>query len=305
MYDTIIIGAGIAGLTAAIYASRKKMNFLLLARELGGQFLESGEVLNYPGIIKTTGLEFKTIMEKQLEFNDVKPKIGEEVKKIEEIEKGFEVITDKNTYETKTVIIATGARPRKLNVPGEEKFARRGVTYCSVCDGPLFSGMGIAIIGGGNSALEAVDFTKDIARKIYLINKGKEFNAHEYLIEKVKSYKNVEIITEGDTKEILGEKFVTGLKYEKIGGKIHKIKVQGVIIEIGRKPNTDFLKGFLELDEHDHILIDCQGRTSLGRVFAAGDCASGHEYQYVISAGQGCIALLKAARYLALKKKED
>ena len=301
MYDTIIIGAGIAGETAAIYAARKRMNFLLLAKELGGQFLESGEVLNYPGIIKTTGSEFESVMEKQLKFNEVEPKTGEEVKKIEKINDGFTVTTGKNRYDARTLIIATGARPRKLNVSGERKFAKKGVTYCSICDGPLFFGMDIAVIGGGNSALEAVDFTKDIAGKIYLINRGKEFNAHEYLIEKVKSYENVEIINQADTTEILGDKFVTGLKYKR-NGKTHTLEVGGVIIEIGRIPNTDFLKGFLELDEHNHILVDCRGRTSVEGVFAAGDCASGHEYQYVISAGQGCMALLKSARYLANKK---
>ncbi len=301
MYDLIIIGAGISGQTAAIYAARKRMDFLLLTEELGGQFLESGEILNYPGIIKTTGAEFRLIMEKQLEFNGVKAREGEEVKRIEEIKNGFRVFSDKNTYEAETLIIASGARPRKLNVPGEKEFARKGVAYCSVCDGPLFSGMDIAVVGGGNSALEAVDFTKDIAQKIYLINKGKEFNAHEYLIEKVESYKNVEMITEANTTEVLGDKFVTGLTYEK-NGKLHTLNVQGVIIEIGRIPNTGFLRGFLDMDEHNHIVIDCQGRTSVEGVFAAGDCASGHEYQYVISAGQGCMALLKAARYLADKR---
>jgi len=119
-------------------------------------------------------------MEKQLEFNEVKAKEGERVKKIEKIRNNFKIISDKGEYETKTVIIATGARPRKLNVPGEKEFARKGVIYCAVCDGPLFSEMDIVIIGGGNSALEAVDFTHKIANKIYLINIGKEFNAHEY-----------------------------------------------------------------------------------------------------------------------------
>ncbi len=297
MYDLIIIGAGIAGQTAAIYASRKRMNFLLLTKEFGGQFLESGEVLNYPGIIKTTGAEFSSVMEKQLEFNRVKVNEGG-VEKIEKTGEGFRVFCDRKTYDTKALIIATGAMPRKLNVPGEGEFTKKGVTYCSVCDGPLFSGMDIAVVGGGNSALEAVDFTGDIARRIYLINRGREFNAHEYLIERIRSYKNVEVIAEADTKEILGNKFVTGLRYEK-KGRSHKINVKGVIIEIGRIPNTGFLRGFLELDDHDHIAIDCQSRTSVEGVFAAGDCASGHEYQYVISAGQGCMALLKAARYLA------
>ncbi len=301
MFDLVIVGAGIAGQTAAIYAARKRMDFVLLAKEVGGQFLESGEVLNYPGILKTTGVEFKLLMDKQLEFNEVNVTEGKEVKKIGKIEDGFRVYCDSDTYDAKTVIIASGARPRGLNVPGEKEFARKGVTYCSICDGPLFSGMDVVVVGGGNSALEAVDFIKDIAQKIYLLNNGKEFNAHEYLIERVLSYKNVEILLEADTKEVLGDKFVTGLVYEK-NSILHSLEVQGVIIEIGRVPNTGFLEGFLELDEHNHVVVDCQTRASVEGVFAAGDCASGHEYQYVTSAGQGCMALLKAARYLANKK---
>lgn len=301
MHDTIIIGAGIAGQAAAIYAARKKMDFLLVTKMLGGQFLESGEILNYPGIIRTSGAGFSTLMEKQVEFNAVKPRANIEVKKIKKIAGGFRVISDKGEYDTKTVIIATGSYPRKLNVPGEERLARKGVTYCSVCDGPLFSGSDIAIIGGGNSALEAVDFTHKIAGRIYLISLEKEFNAHEYLIQRIKSYKNVKVIAGAKTTEILGEGRVNGLKYEK-GGKIRHLNVQGAIIEIGRVPNTGFVEGFVELDKDRHIKIDCQTRTSVEGVFAAGDCASGHEYQYVIAAGQGCIALLKAARYLANKK---
>ena len=301
MFELIIIGAGIAGQTAAIYASRKRMHFLLLTADVGGQFLESGEVLNYPGIIRTDGASFSSLMEKQLQFNKVKPHEDEPVTHLEKIPGGFRVSTGKKSYAAKTIIIASGARARKLNVPGEEKLAKKGVTYCAVCDGPLFAGKDIAIIGGGNSALEAVDFTHKIARKIYLVNIEKSFIAHEYLIDRIHKLKNVEVITEAKTKKILGEQSVTGLVYEK-NGKEKTIKVQGVIIEIGRVPNTEFCKGFVDLDEHTHIKIDEQTRTSVPGVFAAGDCASGHEYQYVIAAGQGCIALLKAARFLANQK---
>lgn len=300
MYDTIIVGGGIAGSTAAIYASRKRMKFLLITKEPGGQFLESGEILNYPGIVKTNGGEFNSTFEKQMEFNGIKPKVGEEVKKIERRGVGFKVTTNKNSYETKTVIIATGSKPRRLEVPGEAEYAKKGVAYCSICDGPLFSGQDITIVGGGNAALEGVDFTKDIANKIYLINIGNKFNAHQYLIEKIASYKNVTVIKDAKTTRILGDKFVTGIEYEK-NKKKERLAVGGIIVEIGRIPATGFLANFLQLDEHKHIMIDCQGKSSVEGVFAAGDCASGHEYQYVIAAGQGCIALLKAARYLAHK----
>jgi thioredoxin reductase len=300
MYEVVIIGAGIAGCTAAIYATRKKMDYLLIARDFGGQFLESGEILNYPGIVKTTGDKFLKMFEEQMKFNNIKPKLNEEVTKIEQIDKGFNVITDKDQYKTKTVIVGTGSRPKKLDVPGEKEFINKGVTYCSICDGPLFSGKDIAIIGGGNSALEGVDFTKDIARKIYLLNIEKELTAHAVLINKAKSYENVEIINEAETTELIGEEFISGLKYKK-DKNINTLDVQGIIIEIGRTPNTNFVKSFLELDERKHIVIDCQARTSKEGIFAAGDCASGREFQYAIAAGQGCIALLKAARYIAGK----
>jgi len=301
MYEVVIIGGGIAGSTAAIYAARKRMKYLFVTDRLGGQFLESGEILNYPGVVKTTGADFSAVFEEQLNFNNVEPKIGERVTKIEKIDNGFKVSSDKGSYEAKTVLIATGSHPKKLNVPGEKEFFNKGVTYCSICDGPLFSGKTIAIIGGGNSALEGVDFTKNIAKRIYLINSTKDFNAHEYLIEKIKSYENVEIIPEAKTTAISGDKFVSAITYEK-EGKENKLDVEGVIIEIGRTPDTAFVEGFLDLDDHKHITIDCQTNSSVKGIFAAGDCSSVHEYQYAIAAGQGCISLLKAARYLANKK---
>lgn len=300
MYETIIIGAGIAGLTAAIYASRKKMKFEILSADFGGQFNVSGEVLNYPGIVKTTGGELSGIMEKQMEFNKVKVKI-ETVKKIKKKKRNFEVITNKNEYKTKTIVIATGSKPKKLEVPGEEKFLGKGLSYCAICDGPLFKGKEVAIIGGGDSALEAVSFMERIAARIYLLVKGKEFTAHEYLQEKVKKNKKVEIIFGAETLEILGGKFVSGIRYKQ-KGKEKKLGVEGVIVEIGRKPNTEMFKRRVELDEHEHIQVDGWGRTSVPGIFAAGDCASGHEYQYVIAAGQGCMALLKAVRWLARER---
>ncbi|MBW2980665.1 NAD(P)/FAD-dependent oxidoreductase [Candidatus Woesearchaeota archaeon] len=300
MYDTIIIGAGIAGLTAAMYAARKKMKYEVISSDFGGQFMVSGEVLNYPGIAKTTGVEFSSIMEKQMKFNGVDVKL-ETVKAVKKKGTNFKVVTGKKEYETKSLIIATGSKPRKLNVPGEDKFAKKGVTYCSICDGPLFYEKDVAVVGGGNAALEAVDFLKDIVSNIYMLVLGDKFVGHEYLIERVKKNPKVKVLFNAKTTEVLGNKFVNGLKYEQ-DGKEKELKVQGVIIEIGRVPNTEIFKNLVEFDEHNHVKIDCHQNTNIPGVFAAGDCASGHEYQYVISAGQGCMALIKAARYLAKKK---
>lgn len=300
MKDTIIIGAGIAGMSAAIYAARKRMDYKIISGDIGGQFMVSGEVLNYPGIVKTTGVEFSEIMEEQMKANGVTI-LEEPVKKVEKIGENFKVITDKNEYDTRSIIIATGARARKLNVPGEERLSKKGITYCSICDGPLFSGKEVVVVGGGDAALEAVDFLKDIVTKIHLLVRGDKFTAHEYLQEAVSNNSKVQTYFNADTKEVLGDKFVSGIKIEQ-NGKDKQIDVGGVIIEIGRVPNTEVFKDIVDLDEHTHIIIDCAGKTSTEGIFAAGDCASGHEYQYVIAAGQGCMALIKAARYLAKKK---
>jgi len=270
----------------------------MVSKEFGGQFLESGEIFNYPGFVKIDGYEFHVNMRKQLEANDVKLNLEEDVKGIERINGGFKVLTDKNKYETKTIIIATGSGHRTLNVPGEKEFKNKGVTYCAICDGPLFKGKDIAIVGGGNSALEGVEITRNFVNKVYLINIGKDFTGYKYLTEKLEKASNVEIINEAKTKEIVGDNKVTGLKYEK-NGQEKTIKVDGVIVEIGRNPNTGFAEGVIELDEHRHVKIDCECRTSVPGIFSAGDCASGHEYQYVIAAGQGCTAFLKVMRYLA------
>jgi len=298
MYDLIIVGAGIAGHTAAIYAARKRMNFLYVSETFGGQYYESGEILNYPGIVETNGVEFAKIMKKQMDFNKIKLSENEKVEKITKKGNVFNVKTNKGNYESKTVIVATGSVPRKLQVPGEEKLSKRGVTYCAICDGPLYNKMDIAVVGGGNSALEAVDFTNKIAKNVYLIHRRKEFRAYEYLMERLKKMKNVKIITDAQVKEIIGDKAVTGLKYGQ-NGKEKELKISGVFIEVGRIPSTDFLKGLVKLDKEGHIIVDVYTKTSVPGLFSAGDCTSIQNYQYSVSAGQGCTALLEAAKYIA------
>jgi thioredoxin reductase len=277
------------------------MKYKIVGSEFGGQFMVSGEVLNYPGIVETTGIDFANTMKEQLKFNDVEP-VLETVQTITKHDNVFSVTTDKNTYETKSIIVASGARARTLDVKGEDEFARKGVTYCSICDGPLFAGRKVAIIGGGNSALEAVDFMKDIASEIHLLVRGDKLKGFEYLIENVVDDPKVTIHYNATTTEISGDGFVTGVQYTQ-DNETKNLDVEGVIIEIGRIPNTDFLEGVVALDDSKHIIIDCQTRTSVPGIFAAGDCASGYEYQYVISAGQGSMALIKAAKYLAGLKK--
>jgi thioredoxin reductase len=306
-YEAIIIGAGIGGISAGIYASRKRMDYLILTEDIGGQMYSSGDILNYPGVCKTTGVEFLEIFREQIEFNKLNIKENETVVEIKKLKNKLRIKTKKKTYYSYTVIIASGSKPRRLNVPGEQKLARKGVTYCAVCDGPLFYGKDVAIIGGGNSALEAADFMKKIARRIYLVTINSNLEGHEYLIENISGSKKIEIITNASCKDISGDDFVTGIKYVQQG--IEKeLPVQAVIIEIGRIPNIDFIKNVLDLDEHNHIKVDrwCRciidGKPS-DSIYAVGDCTDVHEYQYVISAGMGVTALLKAARSLAKIRK--
>ncbi|MBU0761886.1 MAG: NAD(P)/FAD-dependent oxidoreductase, partial [Candidatus Altiarchaeota archaeon] len=214
----------------------------------------------------------------------------------------FKIRTDKGTCETKSVIVASGARPRQLNVKGESEFRNRGLTYCSICDGPLFPGVDVAVVGGGNAALEAASYMLGIASKIYILTNEGGFRAFEHLQEKVLSNPKVHSITNAKVTEVFGGKFVEGVKYE-VDGVEKTLGVSGVIVEIGRMPNTDLFKGFLDLDSDGHIMINCRTETSVPGVFAAGDCADGHEYQYVIAAGQGAMALIKAARYLNTLKE--
>ncbi len=303
-HECIIIGAGMAGLTAAMYASRKEMGFLIISEDFGGQLNVSGEVVNYPGIVRTTGAEFSEKMLEQVKLNNIDIK-QEKVTGVEEAGKsGFLVRTNKGEYKARSLVVCTGARARKLDVPGEKEFANKGVTYCSVCDGPLFKGKKVAVVGGGNSGFEAADFMLNIAERIYILDAAEEPIAHEYLQKRIKGHDKVEYINKAKVKEITGEEFVKGLKYER-DGRERELDVEGVIIEIGRVPNTALFKGLVELDEHGHISIDCSARTSKEGIFAAGDCASGEEYQYCIAAGQGCMALLKAARYLARKESGE
>jgi thioredoxin reductase len=305
MKESVIIGAGISGLSAGLYAARKNMNYVVLGEEIGGQMYESSEILNYPGVVETTGSEFVNTFKKQIEKNDINVK-KQTVTDIADKDNHWEITTENDTYKSKTVIVATGSHPRKLDVPGEERLAKKGVTYCAICDGPVFAGQDVAIIGGGNSALEAVDFMVDIASKINLVNIGESLGGHEYLRKRVKNTDKVNIINEATTKEINGEQMVEGITYTQ-HGETKELSVSGVIVEIGRIPNTDLAEDVFDTDDHDHIKVDRWSRCHVdgeptNRAYAAGDCTDIHEYQYSISSGMAVTALLKSVRWLAKQK---
>jgi|WetSurMetagenome_2_1015567.scaffolds.fasta_scaffold08716_3 thioredoxin reductase len=301
MYDVIVIGGGVAGQTAALYAAIKKMSVMLLTKKLGDHRNGSIGILNYPGMLEIDGLTLSTRMKGQLRSNYISTLEDEEINRISHIEGGFRVYSENNAYDGATLVIATGASLYTLGVPGEDRLMGKGVTYCGICDASLFTDKDIAIIGEGNAAFEAAQSARKIARNIIIISREKGFNASDRLIEKTLTYPNIKVITEAEILEIHGNSHVESIGYKRLGV-IRKLEVNGVIIERGHKPNTDFLKGFLELDEAGYVVIDYKTKTSVEGVYAAGDCTCTREYQYPIAVGQGCTAVLKASRYLANRK---
>lgn len=297
MYDLIIIGAGPAGITASIYAARKRMNFLVLTKDVGGQAAWSGDIENYTGYQFITGLELTGKLEEHIRKYNIALKENEEVREIKKSDDRVYVKTDKFTYEAKTAIIASGKKSRELGVPGEQQFKNRGVTYCATCDGPIFAGKDVAVIGGGNSALDAALQLIKIAKRIYLININSALTGDAVMQEKVKKGKNLIILNNTRVTEITGDKFVKGIKINK-EGKVEVLSVEGVFIEVGLIPNSEFAKE-IEKNQVGEIKVNCRNETSVSGIFAAGDVTDVPEKQIIIASGEGAKAALASFRYLA------
>jgi len=235
MLDLIIIGAGPAGITAAVYAARKKMNLLVITKDIGGQTAWSGDIENYTGYQFVSGSELVSKFENHLRKYDIALKENEEVAKLGKKDNTVYVKTSKGEYQAKTAIIASGKRSRELSVPGEKEFKNKGLTYCATCDGPLFSGKDVAIIGGGNSALDAALQLVNIAKHVHIINITDSLTGDPIMQEKVKNSDKVTILNNSQVRAVLGDKMVTGVKIEK-----ETIPVQGIFVEIGLVPNSSF-----------------------------------------------------------------
>jgi thioredoxin-disulfide reductase len=303
MFDTIIIGSGPAGFTSGIYATRREMKTLIIGKDIGGQMVWASEIENYPG--------FKSILSQDLiqKMQDHVTSLGveiknDEVKRIEKSEDGsFRLFTNKEQFQTKTIIIAMGLTPKRLAISGEQVFSGKGVSYCANCDGPFFKGKTVAVVGGGNAALDAAEVLSKIAAKVYLIHRRDEFRGFESLVEEVKSKKNVEIILNSEVKEINGVKRVDTIKIlNSITNEISDVNVDGVFIEIGRIAHTDLVADLVERNERNEILVDNLCKTKTLGVFAAGDVTEGIFKQITIACGQGTIAALSAYQYLQLKQ---
>ena len=351
LYDVIIIGGGPAAVGAAVYTARKQLKTLVIAESFGGQSVVSDDIQNWIGDKHISGVDLAQRLEAHVreytEIVEIKNEKATEVKSIacvsptseessaspnppSEVSAGricdFEVKTDKGIYQGKTVIVASGARRRKLGIPGEDKFEGKGVAYCSTCDAPLFKDKKVAVVGGGNAGLEAVQDLFQYASEIYLVEHGDAIRGDAETLEKIKSNPKLkEIILNADILEVVGDNMVTGLKYHirshlpgdntnssghleggQDAGEEKVLEVGGIFVEIGSVPNSEMVKDLVQIDEHGQIIINFQhARTSHPGVFAAGDVTNDPYKQNNISVGDGVRAALAAQAYLLDREKHS
>jgi len=299
MYELIIVGGGPAGMTAAVYSARKLLNTFLIAKDIGGQVMWTSSVENYMGYQVIESDELINRFQKQVDQFPVVQKIGVNVTQVKKINGGFEVTADSGEkFQGKAVVLASGKRPRRLSIGGETELTGHGVTYCSTCDAPDYAGQKVAVIGGGNSALEAVLDLLKMAAYVEMVSVT-PLTGDPILIQKVVESKNLTIYTEHQTEKILGESTVEGIVIKDIKtGNIKQLDVTGVFIEIGLVPNSDMVRDLIKLTQAGEVPINAACETEIPGLFAAGDVSTVPEKQIVIAAGEGAKAALAAHRYL-------
>ena len=298
-YEVLIVGGGPAGVSAGIYAARKGVRTGMVTDKFGGQVMDTMGIENFIGTPYTEGPKLAANLDAHMNQYKVDRMSPHHVKGISKGE-FIEVTLDQgNVLKSKALIIATGARWRQLGVRGEEKFRNKGVAYCPHCDGPLFAEKKIAVIGGGNSGVEAAIDLAGIVEHVTLVEYMSELKADQVLQQRLYGLENVTVITNAEVIEITGEGKVTGLTYkERASGEINRVDLAGVFVQIGLIPNTDWLKGSIDLTEYGEIITDKWNKTSMEGVFAAGDCTDSPHKQIIISMGTGASASLSAFDYL-------
>lgn len=303
VWDVAVVGAGPAGLTAALYAARKNLSTILIALDLGGQVGITHLVTNYPGMPVVEGPELVRMMFEQAYMYGLERMIGERVRniRVDGRAKVLELISGKEV-KARSVIIASGAQKRRLEIPGEDEFAGRGVVYCSTCDGPFYRGKTIAIVGGGNSALEAAVEMSGIAKKVYVVSR-REWNGDDVLKDKAGAAKEVKALKGYEPLEITGSETVEQLVLRNLKtGKTRKLVVDGVFIEVGLSPNSDLALDLVSSNQRGELIVDEMGDTGVRGVFAAGDVTATKDKQIVIAAGEGAKAALAAFQYLITQR---
>lgn len=316
-YDLIIIGGGPAGAAAAVYAGRKKLQTLVITESFGGQSIVAADIQNWIGEPHISGLELSKKLEAHVrEYSEtVQVNMPERVQSIKTIlcqEQtricDFKVTTDKGVYQCKSLIIVSGARRKKLGVPGEDKFEGKGVSFCSTCDAPLFSGKKVAVIGGGNAGLEAVQDLFAYASEIYILETGESLRGDPKTQEEIRGNANLkQVILNAQVLEILGENLVSAVKYKDLKNNEEKsLEVDGIFVEIGSIPNSEIVKDLVQLDQYGQIMINPKNvSTSHPGIFAAGDVTDDPYKQNNISAGDAIRAALAAYDYLLKRQKES
>lgn len=299
-FDVLIIGGGPAGAAAAVYAARKGIRTGVAAERFGGQVLDTMDIENFISVEKTDGPRFAAALEQHVRSYEVDIMNLQRAKALIPGDLIEVQLENGASLKAKTVILSTGARWRNMNVPGEEQYRTKGVTYCPHCDGPLFKGKRVAVIGGGNSGVEAAIDLAGVVAHVTLLEFAPELRADAVLQRKLHSLPNVKVITQAQTTEVTGDGHrVNGLSYkDRATGEDHKVELEGVFVQIGLLPNTDWLKGTVELSKHGEIIVDAHGRTNVPGVFAAGDVTTTPYKQIIIAAGDGAKAALSAFDHL-------
>ncbi len=304
MYDLIIIGAGPAGTAAAVYAARKKLTTLLITEDIGGQSVVSDTIYNWIGDPEIGGSELAERFKKHIEYyvdgETLTLETGTRVRKVsQKSENRFLIETEsRETYESKTVLVVAGSQRKKLPVTGADRLEHKGLTYCASCDGPLFSGMDVVVVGGGNAGFESASQLSAYCKSVTILQRSPEYRAEQITVEKILAKENVRGITNTEILEVEGDQFVEGLRFSE-NGEEKKLAVQGVFVEIGQKPNTAMVTELLELDPTGHIVVDpWTQRTSVLGIWAAGDVSNVRYHQNNISAGDAVKALENIYQYL-------
>lgn len=299
MYDVIVIGAGTAGMTAGIYARRAGKTVLIIEKKnYGGQIINTPEVENYPGISKVSGFTFANNLYNQTRELGAEFKF-EEVIKIQNNSGYKVVVTNKTKYQGKNVIIATGAKNRPLGVNNEDKLTGAGVSYCATCDGAFFRGKDVAVVGGGNTALEDALFLSDYCNLVYVVHRRNEFRGEKGLTDILKEKGNVKFVFDSVVKSIKGEQSVEGLEILNVKkNTLSEIKVQGAFIAIGQMPDNEKFSDMVELDGKGYIKADETCTTNTEGVFVAGDCRTKQVRQLTTAASDGAVAALAACSYI-------
>jgi alkyl hydroperoxide reductase subunit F len=300
-FDVLVIGGGPAGSAAAIYAARKGIRTGILAERFGGQLMDTLGIENFISVKETEGPKLVQALEQHVKSYEVDIMNLQRANALRKVDDGIEVeMVNGGVLKSKAIILSTGARWKEMNVPGEQEYRNKGVAYCPHCDGPLFKGKRVAVIGGGNSGVEAAIDLAGIVSHVTLIEFDSKLRADAVLQKKLVSLPNITIITSALTKEVLGNGTkVNSLCYEdRTNGTIHTLELEGIFVQIGLLPNTDWIKGVVDLSKHGEVLVDHKGETSMAGVFAAGDCTTVPFKQIIIAMGDGAKASLAAFDYL-------